>query len=62
MFSFNKLKELETRIQELEVSRITLTLKVKALSELVYNRLEEKYADKDREITPKKPTRKRDNR
>ena len=56
MFKFNKLKQLEERVHDLEMSRLTLTLKVKALSELVYNRLEEKYADKDGEGKTKKPT------
>ena len=51
MFRFlSQFRELENRVQELETARIVLTLKVKALSELVYNRLEEKYADKDGEV------------
>jgi len=58
---FSRIGELENRVCELETGRIALTLKIKILSEIVYQRLEEKYADKDGEITPKKPTRKRDN-
>jgi hypothetical protein len=63
MFKFlSKISEIEDRIKKLELSITTLTLKVKALNELFYQRLEEKYADKDGKRTPKKPTRKRDNR
>jgi hypothetical protein len=62
MFDFLlRIKDLENRVQELESGRIALTLKVKALNELFYERLKEKYygADKDGKRTPKKPTRKR---
>ena len=58
MFRFlSKIKELENRVQELETGRIALTLKIKILSEIVYDRLKEKYADKDGEVKTKKPTR-----
>jgi hypothetical protein len=60
MFDFLfKIKELENRVQELETGRITLTLKVKSLNEIVYERLKEKYygTDKDGERKTKKSTR-----
>jgi hypothetical protein len=62
MFDFLlRIRDLEQRVQELESGRIALTLKVKSLNELFYERLKEKYCgtDKDGERTPKKSTRKR---
>jgi hypothetical protein len=59
MFDFLlRLRDLENRVQELETGRITLTLKVKSLNEIVFERLKEKYygTDKDGKRTPKKPT------
>ena len=60
MFNFlSRIRGLEQRVQELETARIALTLKVKILNELFYERLKEKYADKDGEGKAKKPSRKR---
>lgn len=59
---FGKVKELENRIQEVEVRLISHNLKIKMLQEILYNHYTEENSngtDKDGKIKTKKSTRKR---
>ena len=61
---FGKLKELENRVQEIEIRLITNNLKLKVLQEILYRHYTEENSngnDKNGKIKTKKSPSKRDN-